>query len=395
MKAKTKTALAGGGLALALALAGGCAGMNGGFSPDALSGMLTPKPGQQKLEESRFPPEAARYAAANAHRTMDAPVRLNVPGWSVDFAVNSVKSDLFATPYVRATFPGGRIVEREFGKVLAANFREPVEGETPVAELAVRIVVVSVGQKSDSAPMTSTLKINIEVVKADGNGTAYEGSIETSATAPWTNRTLVPDSFYQALSDAIARFLDEWDRSGGPDAVARWTGEATPGVVPPELRDIEWTTAGRDVQRGRCTIVCNGWEGFRAKHWANAQIAVACRTKLGNIEPERVRVVYDEEDFNAARREWLFSFRCFARNEKVLDFNAATGQGTVIGDLGLLKMTAEEAAKVLKTYALKEMQSHSGIVTSEHRESEAFVRFDDYKTDKTYNLITIDFRLLQ
>jgi hypothetical protein len=382
-------------LALALALAGGCAGVNGGFSPDALSGMLTPKPGQTKLEEARFPPEAARHAAASAPRTLDAPVRLNVPGRTVDFAVNSVKSDLFATPYVRAIFPGGKIVEREFGKVLAANFREPMEGETPVAELGVRIAVVSVAQKSDSAPMSSSLKINVEIVKADGKGTAYEGSIETAATAPWTNRALVPDSFYKALSEAIERFLDEWDRSGGPDAVARWTGEATPGLVPPELRDIEWTTAGKDVQRGRCTIVCNGWEGFRAKHWANAQIAVACRTKLGNIEPERVRVVYDAEEYDAAHGEWTFAFRCFARTEKVLDFNAATGQGTVIGDLGLLQMTAEEAANVLKAYVLKEMQSHSGIVTSGQQTAEAFVRFDDYKTDKACNLIAIDFRLLQ
>lgn len=322
-------------------------------------------------------------------------MRLNVPDREMVFTVNSVRSDIYRSPYVVASFPGGAILEREFGKVLAANFRAPVGGEAPVAELGVRIAWVKASQPSDSKPVTVSMRINIEVAKADGRESAWSKGIDATATAAWKNRSQVPDAFYGALSDAIVQFLAEWDRSGGPDTVARWAGEAGPGVVPPKLRAIAWEagTGRGGVQRGRCVVACNGFEGFRAKHWANAQIAEACRTKLGNIEPERVRVVYDAEDYAEEPGMWTFSFRCFPRSERVLDYDAATGTGTVIGDLGLMKMKPEDAAEELKAYVLEEMRSHGGIVTSENRKTEAYVRFDGMRTDAAYNLIQIDFHL--
>ena len=379
----------------AVLLAGGCAGLNEAFAPGAFSGIMTPKTGENTLKEPASPPEAESYAAEKAYRTMSVPVRLNVPDRALNFLVGGVKSDLLGTPCTLASFAGGQIVEREFGKVLAANFREPVDGEAPVAELGVRVATVAISQKSSAAPMSAILKINIEVVKPDGSGAAYSDSIETSALAEWSNRSLIPDAFYRALSASIARFLDGWDRSGGPDAVVRWADDAAPGVVPPELHAIQWepSTGKGGVMRGQCTIECNGWEGFRSKHWANAQIAVACRTKLGNIEQGRVRVVYDEEVYDDARGVWTFAFRCFARSEKVLEFDAATGCGSVIGDLGLMKMDPKEAAESLKAYVLEEMGSHGGIVTKGHPKTEAYVRFDNYRTDGTYGLITIDFHL--
>ena len=383
---------------LALALAGGCAGFERVLEPGGLSGLDVRQQGQRVLAEPAIP-AASSYVSANAHRTMAAPVSLHVPDRETDFTVNSGRPDVFRSPYVVASFPGGAIVEREFGKVLEANFRVPVGGEAPVAELGVRIVWVKTSQPSDSKPISVSMRLNVEVVKGDGSETAYSDAIEVSATAAWKNRSQVPEAFYAALSDAIARFLDGWDRSGGPDAVARWVGDADPGAVPPELLAFKWeAAAGKGgIQRGRCTIACNDWEKFRAKQWAEAQIAVACRTKLGNIEQERVRVVYDTENdgFDRNAGTWTFAFRCFARCERVLDYDAATGTGTVIGDLGLMKMGAGDAAEALKAYVHEEMDSHAGMVTSGHRKSEARVRFDDYRTDKTYNLIYIDFRLLR
>lgn len=393
MTAKAKTVAMLLAILFGALLAGGCVGLG---EQGMLSGLTGSKEGQRILEEPAFPPVAESYAAGEAHRTMGAPLRLNVPDRTANFTVNSVRSDLFSTPYVVASFPGGAIVAREFGKVLEANFRKPVGGEAPVAEMAVRIASVVTGQPSDKGPITSSLRLNIEVVKSDGKETAYSKRIDATATAPWTNHSQVPEAFYAALFDAIGQFMADWEQSGGLDAVARWAGDAGPGVVPAQLKAIAWEagTGKGGVQRGRCTVACNGFEGFRAKHWANAQIAEACRTKLGNIEPERVRVVYDDERYDEAAGTWNFTFRCFPRSERVLDFNPFTEMGTVIGDLGLMKMNAEEASEVLKAYVFEEMRSHSGIVTSEHRKKqEAYVRFDGMRTDAAYNLLIIDFHL--
>lgn len=397
MNDSTKMVVAAVLLATAL-LAGGCAVLDETFTSFGLSGMTTPQREQGVLTEPDFPPEAVSYAAEKAYRTMSVPVRLRVPDRNLHFSVISHKDNMLATPYVVSNFAGGEIVGREFEKVLEANFRKPVVGEAPIAEMAVRIVSVAIEQPSDREQMTSSIRLNIEIVKLDGKETAYSKSIDATATAPWKNRSLVPEAFYAALFDATGQFTADWEQSGGLDAVARWAGDAGPGMVPvpAELREITWEAGiGKGgVQRGHCTVACNGFEGFRAKHWANAQIAEACRTKLGNIEPERVRVVYDDERYDAATGTWEFAFRCFARCERILDFNPITEMGTVIGDLGLMKMKAEEATEVLKAYVFEEMRSHSGPVTREHqKKKEAYVRFDGMRTDAAYNLIIIDFHL--
>lgn len=397
MQGQPKASWVSAAVAFLMVLSAGCAGLQQIQGADGLSG-LTSRNGETRiLEEPANPPVAVRYRASNAHQTMAVPARLNMPDRRAGFTVGSVRSDLFASPYVVASFRGGNIMEREFAKVLAANFREPLGGETPAVELAVRVVSVVNKQRSDKAPMNTALRLNIEVARPDGGGTAYSKSLDAEATAAWSDRSKVPESFYQALSGAIDQFLEEWERSGGADMVARWAGNATPGAIPPELREIVWEgkSGSEGIQRGCCTIECNGFEGFRAKHWADAQIAEACRTKLGHIGADRVRVVYDDESYDAEKGIWTCSFRCFARNERVLDFNSVTGHGTVIGDWELMGMRPEAAAEELKAYVLEEMKSHAGVVTSSHRGSEAYVRFDTYKTDPQYNLIRIDFRLLR
>ena len=73
-------------------------------------------------------------------------------------------------------------------------------------------------------------------------------------------------------------------------------------------------------------------------------IAVACRTKLGGIEPERVRVVYDEEIFDEQSGEWRFVFRTFARTKMALSYDPMTRQGVITGDLELMSMDSFESA---------------------------------------------------
>ena len=91
MTAKAKTASALIAILLASWLAGGCVGLG---EQGCLSGLTEPKRGQRILEEPPIPPTAESYAAVDAHRTMGAPVRLNVTDRASNFNVNSVRGDL-------------------------------------------------------------------------------------------------------------------------------------------------------------------------------------------------------------------------------------------------------------------------------------------------------------
>ena len=53
----------------------------------------------------------------------------------------------------------------------------------------------------------------------------------------------------------------------------------------------------------------------------------------------------------------------------------------------------ENAAEILKKYVMKEMESHGRLVKNLSPQHEVGIRFYDFNTDKTYNLITIKFKL--
>lgn len=186
--------------------------------------------------------------------------------------------------------------------------------------------------------------------------------------------------------------------------VLKWNDSVTQGIMPPELKAFEWEKKG-DIWHGRCEIQCNEYEDFQAMSWANAQIATASRIKLGNISPERVRILYDKEDFDKNNRKWTFEFRTFGSSPMVLSFskrdaNGQVNSGQVIGDLDLMNLDndsekdVEKAVEKLKNYVLSQMQSFVGAVSIDAQKGKALVRFDDFKMDSTYNLITIKFRLV-
>ena len=380
---------------LTLVLAGGCAKMNELIKPGALSGFMTPRADQKQLEEPAFYPTAHPYTADAAARKRTAPVRLNVPDRDAICSVACSRNDYEDTLYFSGSFAAGKIIEREFGKVIAANFREPAALEAPAAQLTVRLFETKVWQPSVSSGVEAKLQIHLELAKPDRSETAYSKTFDATESAVWTNRSLVPESFYLALSNIVVKFLADWSADEGAGALALWAGAMPDGVVPPRLRDIEWVANGGDVQRGRCVIDCNGYEGFQAQQWAHDQIQVACRSRLGNLPPERLRVIYEGETYDKSGGTWTFSFQCFARSKTVLQFDPVTGFGTVIGDLDLMNLPAAEAADVLKRYVLKEMKAHSGVVADVDTDSKAFVRFDSFTTNTKYNLIVIEFRLLR
>ena len=380
-------------LILALAVAG-CASL----SPEALTpaSVFGMSGGGDKLTEPANPPHSGNYAAETAAATLGCAVRLRMQDDDLQGVV--VSENVMGSPVTVGTFAGGAIVERAFQRFVRANFREPVGQEKPAALLSVSIGSIRIKKPPYAETAEATVRISVELSGADGGGKGYARDFSATSSGAWGDERTVPSAFYSALEKVMADFAKDWARSGAADVLARWAASSSPDVKLPELTSaIAWSgKPGDGVFSGKCTVACNGYEGFQAKTWAAAQIAEECRRKLGGIEKERVRVIYDAdgEKFDPVGKTWTLAFRAFARAEKVFSYDETTRQGTVTGDLGLMNLSADAAAERLKAFAIAEMDARAGVVKGEVKKGAAMVRFDDFDTDKTYNLITIRFRLV-
>jgi hypothetical protein len=78
-----------------------------------------------------------------------------------------------------------------------------------------------------------------------------------------------------------------------------------------------------------------------------------------------------------------------------LSFNPVTKSGIITGDLELISAdTNEGAVAKMKEYVFREMESHCRLLYNSSKRYQVRIRFDDFETDKTFNLITIKFRLI-
>ena len=317
------------------------------------------------------------------------PVSLEFPDARAECMV--MRQDWLGDAKSAARFASGSIVERVFRKVAGALFHVAMHEEQPVAHFRVRIQRATA--KETSAGVEATVELKIEIVKPEGGEACLSETFEATKTAPWGDRKAVPEAFYRALESVIADFAAKWRGCGAVAKLRKWRGEMAPKIVPPSLNAIEWMHSG-DAWIGMCEVLCNGYEGFEAKLWANVQIAAVCRMKLGGIEPERVRIVYDREDYDADVKRWAFRVRTFARTRIAFSFDKTTRHGVVTGDLELMKMNVGQASEELKRFVQDEMDSRVGKVSRETPKGQAELRFDDFVMDKAYNLVTIRFRLL-
>jgi len=345
---------------------------------------------RQLAEPSGNMGDPKTYASVLASRTLTLPVAYDPP--DSDFMSPVMETDFLGDPKSVGVFPAGKIIAREFGRVVRANFAEHTENSPPIGRFAVKIDRVSV-KKVDGDVLAASIEVTVKLVNASRTETVYAKSFSASSSEAWKDVNTVPGAFYVALRTIITCFLDDWFKNNCLATFQKWEGMASPGIVPPGLRSLDFTQQG-DVYCGNCVVSCNGYEGFKAKGWSDVQIEQACRKKLG-IEPERVRIVYDKEDFDQNAKEWRFEFRTFARTKTVLTFNKATGHGYATGDLGLMGMSADAALEELRRFVHKEMDARAGVVSSTRTNGEALVRFDDVTTDDVFNLITIGFRLVK
>ena len=336
-------------------------------------------------------PFKARVATVCANRTASVPVSFRMTGADASCAVTRMNA--IGENVVEAVFRSGDIVAREFKKVVQSNFHLAADNETPVAEFCVSVEGATARERKDGGSVESSVIVRVTVAKADGSETCYSKVFDGRAHEAWNDKDEVPLAFYGALENVVASFVKDWDVARPVSRILRWKNSAEPQVVPPSLKSINWSQSG-DVWFGECRVKCNGYEGLDAKAWANTHIGVACRTKLGGIETERVRVVYDEELFDEQSKEWRFVFRTFARTAMALSYDPENNEGVITGDIELMSADSfENAAEILKKYVKKEMESHGRLVKNLSPQHEVGIRFYDFNTDKTYNLITIKFKL--
>ena len=352
-------------------------------------GLYSPRP----LAEPSPVPFNARCVFASVDRTAVVPVSFKMIGKNTSCAVTRMNA--IGEMVSEAVFFSGEIVAREFERVVRSNFHIAAENETADAMFTVDIERSTARVSKGGDSVDATLSVRVTITGVDGSEPCYANVFDCNAHDIWCDRNAVPTAFYRTLETVIAAFVDDLDSSGAVSRIVRLHRKANPEYEQPSLQKIVWSRSG-DAWVGVCEVKCNGREGFDAKAWANTHIAVACRIKLGNIEPERVRVVYDEEDFDERSGEWRFVFRTFPRMKMALSYDSITMQGVITGDLELMSAgTVERASEMLKEYVVRKMESHGRMVTELSQRHEVGLRFDDFNTDKTYNLITIRFRLVQ
>ena len=342
------------------------------------------------------------YVSRDANRTLAIPVSFDVRNSSTlrFVTAKNIRGDTFTV----GAFKADEIIEREFRKVVESNFHVVQGDETPLAKIVIDVDKVAVSRVSRSNGVEVSLRVKVHVNRHDDSESAFSQVCTASCKGEWRSETEVPSAFYEGLGSIVRDFLSKWDSGRATATLLKWNDATIPGLKSPELKSIEWEKNEWQhdgvVWLGRCEIFCNDYEGFKARAWATANIAAMCLSKIGNIEPERLRVVYDEENYDSESRKWTLVYRTFARAKMVLDFDKQSRHGHVTGDLGLMNVKADNgqdvrmAAEELKQYVLSEMSSFAGVVSPSVPKGEPWVRFDAYKTDKTYNLITIKFRLL-
>jgi hypothetical protein len=357
---------------------------------------------QPELAEPANAVVTNNYEADNANKSNSLPIVFEMRDAETIFSVS--RENLLGNPESAGSFDGGKIIKQELKKVARANFRlvDDEDVSTAVAKFVVSPKRVSIRQVARSNNAVATVTLQIQIKKLDDSATAYSRDFSFSTEKEeWTSQNEIPSAFYIALNEVLKKFLQDWaNGSSVPLAIVnRWHDEATPGIKMPELENLTWTQDG-DACVGRCVVRCNDYEPFRAKAWANAQIAIACRTKLDNVERERLRILYDGESIDDDKK-WSFAFHAFKRSEMVLSFDKRTRHGQVTGDLLLMmksqpkeKINVEAAIERLKQYVFSQMGSYVGVVNEQVQQGQADVRFDKIEHDIIFDLVTIKFRLM-
>lgn len=340
-----------------------------------------------------LPSHRHTYVAQSSASTLTIPVVL----WIEDPALKITISgrNMLGTAVPLGSFNCGEIIAREFERVVDANFRRPVGNEPQDATLSVQVLGMAAWQEMNAHDVDASVRLQVKIADLDGKE-LYCKVFSGSGKDGWYDRKTVPLAVYSAIGNAVESFLSDcqtWQRPivGIPDS--------RPGIKGPSLESLTWNSrVDENIQTGSCVIKLNDYDPFKARAWADAQIFALCRSRLGNIEPERVRMVLDVDDYknDSASNTWKIVFKAFARTPYALNYDPVTNTGFIIGDVELMGFGKdfEGASKKLTDIVYEKMVSYGGPVSKKIRENEVLIRFGKFETNEMYNLITIAFKLV-
>lgn len=288
-----------------------------------------------------------------------------------------------------AKFDGRKIIGRELSKAVNANFRHPAPGELPLLTVKITLSRASVRRKSNGVVSVSIRGFaeirNFE--KPDEIGYSDDIGIERNGSASELNAGTVPEVFYEAAEAFAQEFVRRWSVAGIAHLkLDSWRRKCDQSVVKtPELENgVSWREdlCKNELVAGECVVVCNDYDYARAKAWAKANIANSCRDRLGGLEFSRLRIVHDAEIFDAKSKRITLKFHAFSRLPYVYQYRDINESGFITGDLELLGLDFEAAKDRLKA-----------VVKSELEKGRTKVEFGNVVTDKTFNLLTYQFKV--
>lgn len=317
------------------------------------------------------------------------------------------KRMLWGTTENVATVDVKDVIKRQFLQAVSGHFHPLVGDQQPAVRIKVETLGVFLERRESVVLSEMTMRFELQDVAKNVvcHEKVYSGEVEV----PWDGGALVPEAFYKCIQKLAANFLR--DIAGNRTLIARLEGiSLDPAAVrKPSFKACDIKPKNADgVVRGNCVVACNDWDEGRVANWIRSQLEQRCENQLGVDESSKVRLVYDSSSFDGATREWKVDFTAFARSEMVLNYDSVTMSGTCVADFGLMKMTPEKAADVLKEYVMQEMDKRAGAQPTgkdgpktdkgdskaDKGDSKAQVRFYDFKTDQRYALTYCAFRLV-
>ena len=248
--------------------------------------------------------------------TMSVPVKFQSP--DADVVCSVTARNFLGEPETVGHFNAGEIVTEVFREFAGRNFAAPSPVLPPAGSMVVRICRIT-AMKAGRGRVNANVEIAVEFHRKGYSKPEYSKCFSGEATEKWTDEGLVPEAFYEALRNAVGKFLAEW-RRGDPSAeVAMWTVQG-PGpkysiICPPEI--VNWCCEpdGKVACTGMCEVACNDWDALRAKEWANKSIDIMamekCVKNLGE-KPERIRILQDEK---LECKKWHISFRAVVHSD--------------------------------------------------------------------------------